>query len=65
MKTINTFGVHFVIRGNKSDNETSTIYARITIDKHRFEISLKQKIINTNWNSARGMAKGKVQKRLN
>jgi site-specific recombinase XerD len=59
MKTINTFGVHFVIRGNKSDNETSTIYARITIDKHRFEISLKQKIINTNWNSARGMAKGK------
>ncbi len=59
MKTISTFGVHFVIRGNKSDSETSTIYARITIDKHRFEISLKQKIADTNWNSARGMAKSK------
>ena len=59
MKTINTFGVHFVIRGKKSDSENYTIYARITIDKHRFEISLKQKIADTNWNSARGMAKGK------
>lgn len=59
MKTINTFGVHFVIRGNKTHSETSTIYARITIDKHRFEISLKQKIADTNWNSTRGMAKGK------
>ena len=56
MKTMNNFGVHIVIRGKKSDSKTSTIYARITIDKHRFEISMKQKIGNANWNSVRRMA---------
>ncbi len=59
MNTTGTFGIHFVLRSNKAYDGTAPIYARITIDKHRFEISLKQKIADANWNSARGMAKGK------
>jgi integrase/recombinase XerD len=59
MNTTGTFGIHFVLRSNKAYDGTAPIYARITIDKQRFEISLKQRIIVENWNTVKGMAKGK------
>ncbi|EHO08971.1 MULTISPECIES: hypothetical protein [Myroides] len=45
MKAKNTFGIHFVIRAISSlDSEMSMIYARVTVNGQRTEISLKIKI---------------------
>jgi len=60
MKSNSTFGVHFVLRSNKEVNGTAPIYARITVDSNRCEISVKKRIHIDNWNYGRGMAKGKT-----
>lgn len=62
MKSKNTFGIQFVLRlpKNKKD-ETATVYARITINGRRAEISLKSKVSINNWDEAKGKAKGKRQ----
>lgn len=60
MKTKNTFGIHFVIRTPNTEKSTlSMIYARITVNGQRTEVSLKLKISSTLWDSVRGQAKGK------
>ncbi|WP_039990341.1 site-specific integrase [Sphingobacterium spiritivorum] len=60
MKSRNTFGIQFVLRlpKNKID-EMGTVYARITVNGRRTEISLKSKISIKNWNEGKGRAKGK------
>ena len=62
MKSKNTFGIQFVLRlpKNKKD-ETATVYARITVNGRRAEISLKSKVSINNWDEAKGKAKGKRQ----
>lgn len=62
MKSKNTFGIQFVLRlpKNKKD-ETATVYARITVNGRRTEISLKSKVSINNWDEAKGRAKGKRQ----
>ena len=45
MKTANTFGIQFVIRANTRDSSISLIYARITVNGIRIEISLKEQLI--------------------
>lgn len=67
MRTTNTFGVKFIIRKNKVKNNLTPIYARITVDAQRTEISLKRKIDPDEWDSVNGKAKGKSPeaKRLN
>jgi hypothetical protein len=37
------------------------IYVRITVDNVRSEISIKQKVLSENWNSAKGMTEGKTK----
>ncbi len=37
---------------------TGAIFARITVDKKRVEISLKKSIDLNNWNKVKGCAKG-------
>ncbi|MDM1444659.1 site-specific integrase [Myroides odoratimimus] len=60
MKAKNTFGIHFVIRAISSlDSEMSMIYARVTVNGQRTEISLKIKISSLLWDSVRGKLKGK------
>ena len=62
MKSKNTFGIQFVLRlpKNKKD-ETATVYARITVNGRRTEISLKSKVSINNWDEVKGRAKGKRQ----
>jgi len=58
MKTTHTFGIQFIIRTGKKDKDTGLVYARITVETRRIEISLKKTIAVEEWNKARGMAKG-------
>ena len=59
MRTNNTFGVQFITRTNKAKNGLLPIYARISVDSRRVEVSLKRLISPDNWNDAKGSAKGK------
>lgn len=60
MKTQNnTFGVIFYLRKYKATNGGKTpIYARITVNGHRTNVSVKRSIDPPNWNANKGMAKG-------
>lgn len=58
MRTTNTFGVQFITRTNKAKDGLLPIYARVTVDGRRVEISLKRWIKPCDWNSSKGMAKG-------
>ncbi|MDO3645306.1 site-specific integrase [Mucilaginibacter sp. L3T2-6] len=60
MKTQNnTFGVIFYLRKYKITNDGKTpIYARITVNGHRTDVSVKRSIDPANWNANKGMAKG-------
>lgn len=60
MKSNNTFGVHFVLRTNKTEHEGKyPVYARITVNRSRCEFSLKQEIHKNDWNFGKGAAKPK------
>jgi site-specific recombinase XerD len=60
MKSKNTFGIQFIIRIPRQDkNGLATVYARITVNSRRTEISLKKKIAAKDWDDLRGRAKGK------
>jgi site-specific recombinase XerD len=56
--TTNTFGVIFYLRKYKVTKGKSPIYARITVDGKRVDISVKRNIEEANWNGRKGMAKG-------
>lgn len=53
----NTFNVVFHLRNRLSEDGRKPVYARITINKQRIELALKQRIEPAHWNEARGMAK--------
>lgn len=61
METMQTFGIQFTTRKNKDKNTTKslTIFARITVNSSRAEISLKQHLEPKDWDSLKGMARGK------
>jgi hypothetical protein len=55
----NTFGVVFYLKKYKESKDGKTpIYARITVDGRRADISMKRSVEERNWNSQKGMAKG-------
>jgi len=60
MKKMNTFGIQFVIRKHRIKDGEAPIYARVTVNTERAEISIKKRIHVDNWNNGRGMAKGKT-----
>jgi len=59
MKKVNTFGIQFVIRKHRIKNGEAPIYARLTVNASRCELSIKRRIHVDNWNNGKGMAKGK------
>lgn len=61
MKTTHTFGIQFVIRTGKKYRSEGIVYARITVETRRIEISLKKKIAVDDWNKARGIVRGSGQ----
>lgn len=60
MKTVNnTFGVTFYLKKQKATQSgKAPIYARITVNGKRLEISVKRSIEDKSWNPVKGMAKG-------
>lgn len=58
MKTSHTFGIQFITRTNKYEKGIGKVYARITVDKKRVELSLKKSIDLNDWNKGKGCAKG-------
>ena len=52
-----TLGIHFVLRSSKTISGIAPIYARITVNSKRSEISIKRKIHVESWNIGKGMAK--------
>ncbi|NJO69699.1 MAG: site-specific integrase, partial [Bacteroidetes bacterium] len=59
MTTTNTFGIIFYIKRQKEKKGKAPIYARITVDGKRVEVSIKRDIDVDNWSKGKGMAKGK------
>lgn len=59
MRTNHSFGIHFVLRKNRGKNGKSAIYARVTVDKSRCEIALKQDVDPDVWQTAKGLARPK------
>src|SRR5690554_7200556 len=60
MITTSTFGVHFVTRVTKQQkNNMGAVFARITVNARKTEISLKTKVLPKNWDISKGKAKGR------
>ncbi len=53
----NTFNVLFHLRNSFGKDDRMPVYARITINGKRIEISVKQMINAEDWNENRGLAK--------
>jgi len=59
MRSSNTFGIQFLIRLPKQQkNDQATVFARISVNGRRCEISLKKKVNPQNWDEAKGKARG-------
>lgn len=60
MKTKNcTFGVIFYLKKQKTTAQgTAPIYARITVNGRRTEISVKRSVALSGWDVKKGLAKG-------
>src|ERR1035437_7405853 len=58
MKTVHTFSILFWIRREKIQDGRAPVYARVTIDGKRSEISIKRSISPYSWNPKKGIAKG-------
>ena len=58
MQAKNTFSILFWINKSKIRNNEAPIWARVTVDGVRVEISIKKSIHPENWNSEKGQAKG-------
>src|SRR5690242_5703223 len=62
MRNENTFGIQFILRMNKMKNGKAPLYARITVNASRIEVSLKILVNVLDWNSSKGLAKPKNEK---
>jgi integrase/recombinase XerD len=59
MESTHTFAIDFLIRRCKVDKKKAYIFARITVDEERAEISTKERIDANNWDSDKETVKGK------
>jgi len=58
MKTTHTFSVLFWLKQARIKNGTAPLYARVTVNGKRVEISLKRKISLSEWDSGKFRLKG-------
>jgi len=56
MKTVNTFGIQFIIRQDKLKNDKAPIYARITVNGEIIHFALKQWVNPMIWDARKGDA---------
>ncbi|MCR8668694.1 site-specific integrase [Aestuariibaculum sp. M13] len=61
MSTRSTFNLLFWVNTSRIKNKEVSLYARITVDGKRANISLQQRIPLSNWDSNKGKAKGSKQ----
>lgn len=61
MQSQTTFSLSFWINATRAINNYSPVYARITVNGKRANISLKRKVKTSEWNSNKGKAKGTKQ----
>lgn len=61
MKTTHSFSIDFIIRRCKENKSEALIYARITVDEERKEISLKERITATDWDARQELVKGRTE----
>nr|WP_066219039.1 site-specific integrase [Formosa haliotis] len=59
MQTTNTFAIIFFTRKSKTDSKNLSIYARVTVNGKRSEISLKRHVLLSQWDSSKSRGKGK------
>lgn len=59
METTHTFGIDLLIRKCKQNKKQAFIYARITVDEERAEISTKEKIDVAAWDPDKEIVEGK------
>jgi len=60
MQTINTFAIMFFVRKSRDDVNNLDIYARITVNQKRSEISLKRTIPVCNWDPSKHKVRGQT-----
>ena len=53
MKNAHTFGILFWLKLANAKNGKAPLYARITVNGKRAELSLKQKITISNWDPSK------------
>ncbi len=61
MRTRSTFSLLFWVNTSRLKNNQVPVYARVTVNGKRVNISLKRKVIITEWDSAKGKLKGNKQ----
>lgn len=59
MRTTHSFAIDFIIRRCKENKDKAMIFARITVDGERKEISLKEIINSDDWNNGQQKLRGK------
>lgn len=62
MKTTHFFGIQFILRPGKKDKTKGIIYARITVETQRTELSLKKAMAVDDWNNKGALQKVRVSK---
>ena len=58
MRTQNTFSTLFLVQSSRAINNEAPLYARITVNGKRIDISLKRKILLQLWDSTKKKARG-------
>ncbi len=58
MKNTNTFSVLFWLKLANAKNGKAPLYARITVNGRRAELSLKRKLLVSNWDANKNRLKG-------
>ncbi len=62
MRSRSTFAILFWVNTSRVKNNKVTVYLRITVNGKRVNISLKRKVLLSNWDSTKGQVKGHHQK---
>ena len=62
MQTISTFSIIFFTRKSRNNANPLSIYARITVNGQRSEISLKRSISVKEWDSSKNRGRGSSYK---
>lgn len=58
MKTSTTFSVLFWLKRSKTKNSQAPLYARVTVNGNRIEISLKRKVTISEWDNNKNRLRG-------